>query len=89
MKVIFTKTAAKTFKKLPHYILEKLIEWKEAVEYDGIEAIRKIPGYHDEPLKGKRKGQRSIRLSQQWRAIYEVHENQVIVYVMEVIPHDY
>lgn len=27
---------------------------------DGIQKVRKIPGLHDEPLKGERKGQRSM-----------------------------
>jgi len=43
--------------------------WIEAVEEDGLEATRRVPGFHDEPLKGPRRGQRSIRLSRQWRAI--------------------
>ena len=34
-----------------------------------------VPGYHDEPLKGHRAGQRSIRLSRAYRAIYEIKED--------------
>jgi len=42
--------------------------WVAAVELDGVEEVRKAPGYHDEPLKGSRAGQRSIRLSRSYRA---------------------
>lgn len=61
------------------------------VEAFGIDEIRKIPGFHDEPLKGKRTGQRSIRLSKSYRAIYiEYSENEIdIVSVEEVSKHDY
>jgi proteic killer suppression protein len=50
-----------------------------------------VPGFHDEPLKGDRKGQRSIRLNKAYRAIYiegqrkEVH----IISIIEVNKHEY
>ena len=54
-------------------------------------AIRKIPGFHDEPLKGNRKGQRSIRLSKAYRAIYIIGQqgNIEIAEIIEVNKHDY
>jgi len=52
--------------------------------------VRKIPGYHDEPLKGDRAGQRSIRLSRAYRAIYEIRKDVAqLVSVEEVSKHDY
>ena len=64
--------------------------WVEAVEQDGLEEVRKIPGYHDEPLKGDRAGQRSIRLSRAYRAIYEIEQDVAqFVSVEEVSKHDY
>ena len=61
------------------------------VETDGLEEAKRIPGFHDEKLKGERAGQRSIRLSRQWRAVYEVQPDGDIVFVLvqEVTPHDY
>jgi proteic killer suppression protein len=60
------------------------------VEQDGIEEARRIPGYHDEPLRGELKGKRSIRLSRQWRAIYSIQNNTVeFVLVEKVTPHEY
>jgi proteic killer suppression protein len=56
-----------------------------------LEEIRKIPGYHDEPLKWDRKGQRSIRLSRLWRAIYVIARDGTVEFVSveEVTPHKY
>ena len=49
-----------------------------------------MPGYHDEPLKGRRAGQRSIRLSRAYRAIYEIKEDTAkFVSVEEVSKHEY
>jgi proteic killer suppression protein len=57
----------------------------------GLPAVRKISGFHDEPLKGKRKGQRSIRLNKAWRAIYRVAKPGIInlVLVEEISKHEY
>lgn len=65
--------------------------WIEAVEEDGLEATRRVPGFHDEPLKANRRGQRSIRLSRQWRAIYEscIEGGVQLVSIEEVTPHVY
>jgi para-nitrobenzyl esterase len=52
--------------------------------------FRKVPGYHDEPLKGDRAGQRSIRLSRAYRAIYEIRGGTAkFVSIEEVNKHDY
>ena len=61
------------------------------METVGVEEVRKVPGYHDEPLQGARAGQRSIRLSRQWRAIYVVlNDGQLeFIEIQEVNPHAY
>jgi proteic killer suppression protein len=50
-----------------------------------------MPGYHDEPLHGQRAGQRSIRLSRQWRAIYVTLSDGRVEFIelQEVNPHAY
>lgn len=65
--------------------------WLVAVNKAGLEETRKRPGWHVEPLLGNRKGQRSIRLNKQLRAIYIIKSNGTIefVEVMEVMPHEY
>ncbi|MCG8554840.1 MAG: hypothetical protein MJD61_06060 [Proteobacteria bacterium] len=56
-----------------------------------MDEVRKVPGYHDEPLKGDRQGQRSIRPSRAYRAIYEIQEDDTVEFasVEEVSKHDY
>ena len=43
------------------------------------------------PLRGKQQGQRSIRLTKQYRAIYIIRDNGEIecIEIIEVIPHAY
>lgn len=76
---------------LPHYIIEKLQIWATRVEMIGLEETRKIQGFHDEPLMGRRFGQRSIRLNKAYRAFYIVKDKQqvIIVEVLEVNKHEY
>ncbi len=89
-KVEITKKAIKDLQKVPDYIVLKLNSWVQQVGDEGLREVRKIPGYHDEPLQGKRKGRRSIRLSKQYRAIYKVVDARVaFVSVIEVNSHKY
>lgn len=71
--------------------MRKLQAWIDDVEDAGLSEVRKISGYHDEPLKGNRTGQRSIRLSRAYRAIYIIdQEGKIeIVKLLEVSKHDY
>lgn len=90
-RVELSKFARKQLKKLPRHIVENLTAWTEDVESRGLEEVRKSPGYHDEPLKGTRQGQRSIRLSRSYRAIYEILSNSFVEFVSieEVSKHEY
>lgn len=90
-QIELTKGAEKDIIKVPSYIKEKLLLWVDSVERLGISKIRTIPGYHDEPLKGDRSGQRSIRLNKAYRAIYIENEQKeiVIISILEVNKHDY
>ena len=89
-RVEITRLAEKQLRRLPRHIVDNLMIWVAAVENDGLEEVRKVPGYHDEPLRGKRAGQRSIRLSRAYRAIYEIKQDTArFVSVEEVSRHDY
>lgn len=90
-KVELSKKAMKELRALPSYIATKLKSWVELVEARGLLEARKIPGYHDEPLKGERVGQRSIRLSKAYRAIYVVTKSGAfqIVFIETVNKHEY
>lgn len=76
--IVVFENVIKQLRKMPVFIVRKLNKWARDVEKLGVEAVRKIPGYHDEPLHGKRQGQRSIRLSKSYRAIYEQSEQDGI-----------
>lgn len=90
-RVFISKFAEKQIKKLPRQISEALFVWVESIELAGIADVRKLKGYHDEPLKGDRKGQRSARLNRSYRVIYIENENKdlVLITVIEVNKHEY
>ena len=89
--VVISKNAEKDILKIPNYIQTKLRMWVNDVEKLGLSEVQKISGYHDEPLKGERKGQRSIRLNKAYRVIYRILDNGKIefVHIEEVNKHDY
>lgn len=89
--VKISKRAIKDLRSLPVHIVEKFQEWTDAVRDDGLEVVRRLPGYHDEPLHGKQKHQRSIRLSVAYRAIYEIQSDGTVEFVSveEVNKHGY
>ena len=89
--VVLSEKAKDNLRTVPAYIARKVGSWIDSVAHDGILAVRKIPGFHDEPLKGERKGQRSIRLSKAYRAIYIIGRqgNIEIAAIIEVNKHDY
>lgn len=88
--VKISKWASKQLVKIPVPIKEILYVWINTVEEIGIQNTRRLKGYHDEPLKGKRLGQRSIRLNRSYRAIYQEHIDECLtITVIEVTKHDY
>jgi len=90
-EVELTEPAKKDLKSVPQHIVIKLLGWIDDVSKRGLREVRKTPGYHDEPLKGERKGSRSIRLSKSYRAIYITDESKNVVFikVLEVNKHEY
>lgn len=89
--VVLTRRAQKQLDRAPQQVNAKMLAWMDAVEFDGLEEVRRIPGFHDEPLRGERAGQRSIRLNRSWRAIYVIRDNSDVEFVSveEVMNHDY
>ncbi len=90
-KVLLSKQVKNDLRYLPRHIIHKFQGWITMVELYGIREARLIAGFHDEPLKGKREGQRSIRLNRAYRAFYiETNEKEVeIIQVIEVNKHEY
>jgi proteic killer suppression protein len=90
-KVIWNRKVDRDLRKIPDFIQEKFRSWVVAVEMDGLPITRKRPGLHDEPLKGTRLGQRSVRLNRSYRIIYQEGRQGIIeiAEVLEINKHDY
>ena len=50
-----------------------------------------MQSFHDEPLRGKHQGRRSVRLNKAYRGIYVEHETGEVelIEVLEVNKHEY
>jgi toxin HigB-1 len=90
-RVVLTEQAKKDLGRIPLHVRQKFELWVKQIALMGLADVRKIPGYHDEPLKGQRHGQRSIRLSRAYRAIYRIFKQHLIqlVSVEEINKHEY
>ena len=80
---------AKGLKRLPVHILKRYEKWKDIVRTTGPEGLRLIKGFNDEALRGQWKGHRSCRLGDQYRLIYQVVSQEIIVLVVDITAHDY
>lgn len=83
------KRVSKSLKSAPTDVLKRYEKWKDIVSISGPQGLRKIKGLRDEPLTGKWKGHRSSRLTLQYRVIYKVEGDKILVQVENVTPHDY
>ena len=91
MKILISSTAKKQLSRVPEHIASKFEYWIDLLQSIGLREVRRYKGFHDEPLHGDRKGQRSVRLSKAYRIIYrevEPHRYEVIE-VLEVNKHAY
>jgi proteic killer suppression protein len=90
-RVMLSMAVRKQLGKMPRHIVENLAAWVDDVETRGLEEARKVAGYHDEPLYGERQGQRSVRLSRSYRAIYVVRSQDIVEFVLieEITKHAY
>ena len=88
--VKITSEAQKDLRKLPLPIVRKFHEWVASIELKGLEEVRKISGYHDEPLRGTWKGYRSVRLNRAYRAFYRLENGSITFVIVEKVnKHEY
>ena len=73
----------------PREILKRYEKWKDIAMLSGPSGLRAIRGFRDEALSGEWAGHRSSRLNAQWRVVYSVESDVLIVKVVRVTPHDY
>lgn len=83
------KRVSKNLSSAPIEVLKRYEKWKDIVSISGPMGLRNIAGFRDESLAGKWKGHRSSRLNLQYRVIYKVEKDKVLVQVENVTPHDY
>jgi addiction module RelE/StbE family toxin len=76
-------------RRVPLEILKRYEKWKDIAALSGPQGLRAIKGFRDEALSGEWKGFRSSRLNEQWRVIYQVVAEALLVRVVRVTPHDY
>ena len=74
---------------VPIEVLKRYEKWKDIARVSGPQGLRLIKGFHDEALLGEWKGHRSSRLGLQWRVIYQVVANVLLIQVVQVTAHDY
>ena len=75
--------------RIPIEILKRYEKWKDIAMLSGPQGLRAVKGFRDEALSGDWKGYRSSRLNEQWRVIYQVVADALLVQVVRVTPHDY
>ena len=83
------RNVPKQLRSFPADILKRYEKWKDIVSLSGPQGLRLIKGFHDELLRGEWKGHRSSILGRQYRVIYRIEKDQVLVQVVNVTAHDY
>ena len=83
------RRVARQITSIPIDIIKRYEKWKDIVNVSGPEGLRLIKGFHDESLRGEWKGFRSSRLGRQFRVIYKVEKERLLVLVVKVSAHDY
>jgi len=83
------RKAVKQLKSVPTEVLKRYEKWKDIVHISGPEGLKLIKGFHDEALKGEWKGYRSSRLNIQYRVIYKIVRDEILVQVIDLTAHDY
>lgn len=83
------KTLLKSIKTIPTRIKKEYELWKRIIEFQGVQGLKMVKGYHDEALKGEWKDFRSSRLSLKWRVIYKFEKDECVIYVIDINAHKY
>jgi len=83
------RKAVKQLQSIPTEVLKRYEKWKDIVFNSGPEGLKLIKGFHDEALKGEWKGCRSSRLNIQYRVIYKIVRDEILVQVIDLTAHDY
>ena len=85
-EIIEHRKVAKDLAAAPEEVRKRYQKWKDIVSISGPKGLKKIRGFRDETLSGKWKEFRASRLNLQYRVIYQVHEDRVLVQVEKITP---
>lgn len=88
-QVLEHRRVVRRLSKTPAEVLKRYEKWKDIVTISGPQGLRRIKGFRDESLGGEWKGHRSSRLGDQFRVIYRVEVQNIVVKVIDLTPHDY
>ena len=88
-QVLEHRRVVRRLARIPIVILKRYEKWKDIVTISGPAGLRRIKGFRDEALGGDWKGHRSSRLGDQFRVIYRVEAQHVVVKVIDLTAHDY
>ena len=88
-QVLEHRRAVRRLPKIPEEILKRYEKWKDIVTISGPAGLKPIRGFNDEALRGEWKGHRSSRLGGQYRVIYRIEAQNVVVKVIDITAHDY
>ncbi len=83
------RKAVRQLEALPIDVLKRYEKWKDIVSISGPDGLRQVRGFRDEALRGEWRGHRSSRLNVQYRVIYKIEKDLILVQVVNVTPHDY
>jgi addiction module RelE/StbE family toxin len=83
------RRVARQLGRLPAEVLERYEKWKDIVRISGPNGLKVIRAFNDESLRGEWAGHRSSRLNKQYRVIYRLEHENVLVQVVRISAHDY
>ena len=75
------RRVSKSLEAAPLEVQKRYEKWKDIVSISGPQGLRLINGLNDEALSGEWRGYRLSRLSLQYRVIYKVEKDRVLVQV--------
>ena len=87
--VLEHRRVSRKLDRLPLEVLKRYEKWKDIVRISGPKGLRLIKGFHDEALRGEWKGHRSSRSGLQYRVLYRIVAQEVLVKVIDLTAHDY
>ena len=85
-RVVESRLLVRQVQRAPRDVQEQYVFWRRLVQQQGPQLGG---GFRVHALHGDRKGQKSAWLNRQWRVIFKVLGNELVVEALELTPHKY